>query len=247
MMNHSIFSVQTICLLIMVGHNIGESDRISVLLACGVRIAQCLGLHRLGAEPSFSNAVTSAAIERCLIDREVSKRVWWFLIRQDWLQIPFMNTYSIHPTQFNTPMPKTCHDDASRMIVDGKVIHHDPDVYTEGSYINIINQSMYPTLFTIYSTFISYRGQVAVLIWKTQDRMCRRGHPQAVEDGLRKLYTEVLNADQELRQLMDDLPRCFRNEASDLELPPHLGQQYATLQLTLAHKVSISIYFETLL
>ena len=148
MMNHSIFSVQTICLLIMIGHNIGESDRICVLLASGVRIAQCLGLHRLGRDPVFEITEKTSdevilGIQRRLIDREISKRAWWFLIRQDWLQIPFMNTYSIHPSQFNTPMPKHCHDDVSRMIVDGIVIDQDPEVYTNGSYINLMNKGLH--------------------------------------------------------------------------------------------------------
>ena len=79
---------------------------------------------------------------------------------------------------------------------------------------------------------------VAVLIWKAQDKMCRRGHPYAVEDGLRKLYSEVLSADQELRQLLDNMPKFFTSEASDMEFPVRLRYQQATIALTMAHKVS---------
>lgn len=145
MKNHSLFSVQAICLLIYIGHNIGESDRVSVLLASGSRIAQCLAIHRLGPDRTSSILQCADPILRTrrLIDREISKRVWWFLVRQDWLQIPFNNTYNIHPSQFNTPMPKNCDEAVFQMIIDGDVKQHNQDHYTQGSYTAVLNQSMF--------------------------------------------------------------------------------------------------------
>jgi hypothetical protein len=142
MINHSLSTIQAICLLIYVGHNIGQSDRISVLLSCGIRIAQCLCLHRLGPEPRVERkdkGETEQTIQRRLIDREVSKRVWWFLVRQDWLQIPFNNTYTIHPTQFNTPMPMNCDEDIARMFKSNRILEHDQEHYTQGSYTTVLN------------------------------------------------------------------------------------------------------------
>jgi hypothetical protein len=142
MINHSLSTIQAICLLIYVGHNIGQSDRISVLLSCGIRIAQCLCLHRLGPEPMVEKKNKGEAeqtIQRRLIDREVSKRVWWFLVRQDWLQIPFNNTYTIHPTQFNTPMPMNCDEDIAQIFKSNRIIDHDQEHYTQGSYTTVLN------------------------------------------------------------------------------------------------------------
>ena len=141
MKNHTISAVQTICLLIYIGHNLGQSDRISVLLASACRIAQCLGLHRLGPDEAvYENHPDICATK--LINREVSKRVWWFLVRQDWLQIPYNNTYSIHPTQFNTPMPNNCDDDVCSMVVGNRVVDREKDFYTQGSYTSVLNHGM---------------------------------------------------------------------------------------------------------
>lgn len=129
-------------MLIHCGHNYGESDLISTLMGCAIRIAQSLGLHRLGpdkrASPTQSLEVDILKTE--LIDREISKRVWWFLIRQDWLQIPFMNTYTIHATQFNTPKPRNCLDSKIELDGDG-IVECGIDTYTQGSYTAVLNES----------------------------------------------------------------------------------------------------------
>ena len=143
MSNHSSLSVQTICLLIYVGHNLGQSDEISVLLSCGIRIAQSLGLHRLGPD-SLSRPVEGISALRSLVSREVNKRTWWFLIRQDWLQIPFLNTYSIHPTQFNTPMPRNCFEDIHLMAQNNQIVEQEPETYTQSSYTSVLNHSRQP-------------------------------------------------------------------------------------------------------
>lgn len=143
MARHHLSSIQAICLLIYVGHNLGQSDRISVLLASAIRIAQCLRMHRLGAD-DFE--VDQEHITRTnvtdIITREVEKRVWWFLVRQDWLQIPFANTYTIHPSQFNTPMPANCYDTPSDMIEDGRLRIQASGIHTAGSYTSVLNRSM---------------------------------------------------------------------------------------------------------
>ncbi|KAL4881910.1 hypothetical protein BJY04DRAFT_217976 [Aspergillus karnatakaensis] len=221
MSNHSLFSLQAICLLIYIGHNIGQSDLISVLLACAVRIAQCLCLHRLGPDPprnGHTDEEPVEAMQRRLIDREVSKRVWWFLVRQDWLQIPFNNTYTIHPTQFNTPMALNCDEEVPLMFSAETIIDHEQEHYTQGSYTTVLNH----------------------------DKMCQQGHLNGVEDGLRKLYSEVLQADRELRELMDKMPTFYRSTpATPTGHPAHVQHQTQVLSLALAHKFySIHLHFQ---
>lgn len=68
--------------------------------------------------------------------------------------------------------------------------------------------------------------------------MFQQGHPNGVEDGLRKLYSVVIQADQELRDLMNKLPSFFTNASDDhTGLPAHVRQQREVLSLALAHNV----------
>lgn len=135
---HKLTSVQTICLLVQVAHNFDKSDLTCVLVSAAIRIAQCLNLHRLGHD---DHNVVCHSDTHSVIDREVRKRVWWFLVRYDWLQIPFQNTCQIHYSQFNTQMPANCHDDEERMIKDGRVDVHPVEISTITTWTNCLAQS----------------------------------------------------------------------------------------------------------
>jgi hypothetical protein len=76
------------------------------------------------------------------VEREVKKRAWWFLVRQDWLQIPFQNTHLIYANQFNTPMPSNCYDDDERMTDGSEVIRQDDSILTNNSYTHQLNKGM---------------------------------------------------------------------------------------------------------
>lgn len=39
--------------------------------------------------------------------------------------------------------------------------------------------------------------------------MCRVGHPDQSQDGIRRLYDEVISADSELKQIMQNIPTFF--------------------------------------
>lgn len=79
------------------------------------------------------------ALVPLLIDREIGCRAWWFLIREDWLQIPFQNTYTIHPTQFNTPLPKNCFDEFDSMVQAGEIVDQGIETHTDCSYTSVLN------------------------------------------------------------------------------------------------------------
>lgn len=74
------------------------SNSQSVLLAAAVRIAQSLGLHRLGKPKSSAheNANYDPA-ER--VQQEIGRRVWQQLTIQDWFSVPFSETYCLNSTQ----------------------------------------------------------------------------------------------------------------------------------------------------
>ncbi|KAJ5719297.1 C6 transcription factor [Penicillium malachiteum] len=141
MSTHTISSLQAIALLTYIGRNLGQSKRISVMVAAATRIAQCLGLHNIGPDeaPNGAQCADPTLAMKKIHDREMSKRVWWFFVRQDWLQIPSNNMYNIHPTQFDTPMPTKYDENIDCMIVDQDG-HH----YTQETYTSILNKGDTP-------------------------------------------------------------------------------------------------------
>jgi hypothetical protein len=141
MSTHSLPSVQAICVLLQVAHNINQSDYISVLLSAAIRIAQSLGLHRLGLDPPAEAESGRYRSSQQAITREIGKRVWWFLVRQDWLQIPFQNICLINANQFNTPMPLNCFESFHEIIEDGRILEQPDAVFTQTSYSNIMCRS----------------------------------------------------------------------------------------------------------
>ncbi|KAL6159479.1 hypothetical protein ACJQWK_06098 [Exserohilum turcicum] len=87
-------------------HILGKSNSQSVLLASAGRIAQSLGLHRLGPE----NA-SAATTKQQLRHREAGRRVFNQLCTQDWFQIPFSESYSLNPRFFQTANLLNCNDE----------------------------------------------------------------------------------------------------------------------------------------
>ena len=68
------------------------SNSQSVLLASAVRIAQSLGLHRLGRPRRTLHERSSESMPE-VIQKELGRRVWQQLVTQDWFSVPFSETY----------------------------------------------------------------------------------------------------------------------------------------------------------
>lgn len=70
--------------------------------------------------------------------------------------------------------------------------------------------------------------------------MCQRTKPGdgRNSDDLRNLYSEVLQADRELKQLVDGMPCFFRSKENHSgETPTNMVQQGRILSISIAHKV----------
>ncbi|KAK1485029.1 hypothetical protein CCUS01_15362 [Colletotrichum cuscutae] len=160
----TVYSVQTICILMQVAYNLDQSDFISVMIASRIRISQCLNMH-----------------------------------------------------------PLNCHDRMEFPAGDGTIVAQPGNVYTQSTYTNALSQ-------------------IAVIIWKQQDRMCRTGSPEESSDGLEKLHDQVLWADRELKQLYVSFPSFIRDPSrpnlSTHELPSYIRQVASTKLLSIAHKLS---------
>ncbi|KAF5552577.1 hypothetical protein FMEXI_2728 [Fusarium mexicanum] len=195
-------------------HNLDKSDLICVLVSAAIRIAQCLNLHRLGHDDP------GASVNEA-IDREVRKRVWWFLVRYDWLQIPFQNTCQIHYSQFNTPMPANCHDDEQRMIQGGRVNAQPAEICTITTWTNCL-------------------AQMSVVMWRHHDRMLRKGSTET--DDIDGRYDEVIRADEEIKSLYlswSDTLRDVNTPPSDNPATDGLptGLMPAMLLMSIAQKI----------
>ncbi|KAJ5108823.1 hypothetical protein N7456_005498 [Penicillium angulare] len=106
--NLSIYSVQSIVISTEVAHNLGLSQLNATLFNAGVRIAECLGIHKIKNHPLPPTKTQDEWEER--VEREVGRRLWCQMLIQDHFAIPFTDTYSISPMHFSTGRPLNADD-----------------------------------------------------------------------------------------------------------------------------------------
>lgn len=144
------------------------------------------------------------------------------------MQIPYGNMFTINALHFNTPPPLNCFEDPLHMLGENGINALDSSVLTQNSWASVHNQSKFMRLL--------YRATrltlaVAILIYKTHDKMCRHGHPGSDPSKIKSLYDEVLAANAELQQLWSRRPDFYRMDAPlRPEWPqfvPHLRRLFA--------------------
>lgn len=86
---HTIYSVQAVCICAMVANVLDNSDQMTVLVNAAIRIAQCLGLHRIPDVPVGHVEWTT------MVHREVGRRIWWKLVELDYHSMPYTGTTSM--------------------------------------------------------------------------------------------------------------------------------------------------------
>ncbi|KAJ5952339.1 uncharacterized protein N7479_010752 [Penicillium vulpinum] len=106
--NLSIYSVQAIVISTEVAHNLGLSQLNATLFNAAVRIAECLGIHKIQDQSTKPAQSKEEWDER--VEREVGKRLWCQMVIQDHFAIPFTDTYSISPMHFSTGRPMNADD-----------------------------------------------------------------------------------------------------------------------------------------
>ncbi|CRL29299.1 Fungal transcriptional regulatory protein, N-terminal [Penicillium camemberti] len=106
--NLSVYSVQAIVISTEVAHNLGLSQLNATLFNAAVRIAECLGIHKIQDQSTKPAQNKDEWDEK--VEREVGKRVWCQMIIQDHFAIPFTDTYSISPMHFSTGPPMNADD-----------------------------------------------------------------------------------------------------------------------------------------
>ncbi|PVH71544.1 hypothetical protein DL98DRAFT_503508, partial [Cadophora sp. DSE1049] len=128
---HSLYSVQAIASSTICAHILGYlfSNSQSVLLASAVRIAQSLGLHRLGKSRRATNESQAEDVAE-KAQKELGRRLWQQLATQDWFSVPFSETYCINPLHFTSKAPRHCDEDTMETIPTSH-----PAITTYGNFL----------------------------------------------------------------------------------------------------------------
>ncbi|KAF9444653.1 hypothetical protein P691DRAFT_736145 [Macrolepiota fuliginosa MF-IS2] len=126
---HTLEHLQTIVLMSVYQQNHDESDSQWALTGAAIKIAQNLGMSRLGNETGTRQYPPEW---RSSIRREVGRRIWWCLVSHDWSHaLAHQGTYSIHPSQNHTSLPANIDDND---LVEADVVQSKPlNVHTEMS------------------------------------------------------------------------------------------------------------------
>ncbi|ORY21258.1 hypothetical protein BCR39DRAFT_569954 [Naematelia encephala] len=209
---HTTEGIQSMVLLGVYLNNRDRGEAAWAMLGAGIKMAQGLGLSRLGAEqqsvdgkplPMWTGRWGS------LIQREVGRRIWWNLVFLDWALAPSYNfSCSIQPDQIKTALPANIEDED---IIDDQPLKPQPmSVRTRMSF----------QLARLKFAEISHRQ-----IWQANNH----NHPP---------YSFILSVDGELRKAMIELPAFFQPDSSAPNPPANdpkgLVQYYEKVMLNLA-------------
>ncbi|KAH0430141.1 alpha-ketoglutarate dependent xanthine dioxygenase [Colletotrichum camelliae] len=107
--NVSLYSVQAIVISTEVAHNLGLSQLNATLFSAAIRMAECLGIHKI-TDGSSLDLQTPEQIWEDTLQREVGRRVWLQMVIQDHFAIPFTDSYGINPAQYSTSLPRNADD-----------------------------------------------------------------------------------------------------------------------------------------
>ncbi|KAL7419070.1 hypothetical protein Q5752_005906 [Cryptotrichosporon argae] len=209
---HTIESLQGIILMSVLMNNRDRADAAWALLGAAIKMAQGLGLSRLGSE---QQAVDGRDVPmwkgrwESVVQREVGRRIWWNLVFLDWALAPSYNfACCIQPDQIKTALPANVEDED---LVDGQPLRPQPvHVRTRMSF----------QLAKLKFAEISQRQ-----IWQANNN----NHPP---------YSFVLSVDRELRKAMLELPAFFQPDATRAAPTPTdpqaLVEHYEKITLSLA-------------
>ena len=130
MWRHHIWSVEAVGTLTMSAHVLGFSNTQSVLLGAVYKIAQGLGLQKLGPEVDPPVSEITAAVRDKIIKREAGRRLWGQLCCQDWFGLPFSEMYSIRQLHYTTTKPLNVDDQTMAQLPE-----EIPTIVSFGNYL----------------------------------------------------------------------------------------------------------------
>ncbi|GAA5842582.1 hypothetical protein JCM11251_004909 [Rhodosporidiobolus azoricus] len=193
------------CWTVISAHG-GEYGRFSSWLACAIRSAQKLGLHRLTDDPENMPPDDPAwPSGKNAVKREGALRIWAFLTFFDHIAASArFKAYMIHPAHTTTP-PLSNINSADLSPTDWRISPSPPSVLTDASleYLKLM---------------------MATISRKTFDSL--------VAGGSAFNYGQILALDREYRELLATMPDVFQQEYTVMEEkdPIIRGKRYIALQ-----------------
>lgn len=127
-----IMSLHTICALSCVFYAYGPPVFGSILTTAGVRLAQMLQINQIHdetlckpaekADPCRVHGVATTHIAGGpdMLDREIRRRLWWFLLYRDWLSLPAGFPYIVAAESLQSPDPLNLSD--HHLVSHGPVV-----------------------------------------------------------------------------------------------------------------------------
>lgn len=119
--SHQLEHLQAYVLISVYAYNVDEqADAAFALMGAAIKIAQNLNLNRLDDAPFMEKESTKTRLtsggkdtgQMTHLEREMSKRVWWYLIWLDWSHaLSHGGSYSINPTHNKTTLPSNVDDE----------------------------------------------------------------------------------------------------------------------------------------
>lgn len=118
---HQLEHLQAVVLVSVYAYNVDEqADAAFALTGAAIKIAQNLSFHRLDdvrfmEKEKIKNRLVSGGQDvgqESKLERELSKRVWWYLIWLDWSHaLSHGGSYAIHPNHNRTNLPANVDDE----------------------------------------------------------------------------------------------------------------------------------------
>lgn len=208
---HTLENLQAVILMTVLMNNRDRADAAWALLGAAIKMAQGLGLSRLGAEQQSVEGRPLPMWKgrwESLIQREVGRRIWWNLVFLDWSLAPSYNyASSIQPDQIKAALPANIEDED---LIDGQPLRPQAmNVRTRMSF----------QLAKLKFAEISQRQ-----IWQANNN----NHPP---------YSFILSVDRELRKAMLEMPAYFQpdnNPGPVSQDSKKLVEHYEKITLSLA-------------
>ncbi|GAA5825755.1 hypothetical protein JCM11251_000359 [Rhodosporidiobolus azoricus] len=184
----------------------GQPSQLAMWLSGAIRLAQVLGLHRLGSNPETMPPDDPAwPPGKNSLKREMAKRLWAVLVYQDWLGAnPRTRCYSISPLHFDTDDPSNVND--ADLSLSTSAIHPAPSAVLTDSSASRVRIAMARQVRLVFDRIVLTRDFVS--------------------------HDTVLELDAGFRNILDDLPErwTLAEDETEREMPMRRFQRHFVLE-----------------
>ncbi|PWN36511.1 uncharacterized protein FA14DRAFT_3483 [Meira miltonrushii] len=187
--SHQLEHLQAVVLMSVYAYNVDEqADAAYALVGASIKIAQNLALNRLDdvrflekERQKNKSAGASAQQQQSPLERELGKRVWWYLVWLDWSHaLSHGGCYAIHPSHNRTNLPANINDED--LTASATVVPKPLEEYTSMSFT----------------------------IWKLRFLDVYRQTIDLLNGPTGMTHTQLTEMDKKLMEMLNGLPSYFQ-------------------------------------